>query len=39
MWDQTYREIAQALTDRGVKTPRGCDTWSQVSVMRAAGQP
>ena len=23
MRDQTYREIAQALTDRGIKTPRG----------------
>jgi hypothetical protein len=32
--DQTYREIAQALTDRGIKTPRGGDTWNQVTVMR-----
>ena len=36
MRDQTYREIAQALTDRGIKTPRGGgDTWNQVTVMRA----
>jgi hypothetical protein len=34
MWDQTYREIAEALTDRGIKTPRGGDAWSQVTVMR-----
>ena len=35
MLDRTYREIAQALTDRGIKTPRGGDTWNQVTVMRA----
>ena len=35
MWDQTYREIAEALTDRGIKTPRGGDTWNQVTVMRS----
>jgi len=35
MRDQTYREIAQALTDRGIKTPRGGDTWNQVTVMRS----
>ena len=35
MWDQTYREIAEALTDRGIKTPRGGDFWNQVTVMRA----
>jgi DNA invertase Pin-like site-specific DNA recombinase len=34
MWDQTYREIAEALTDRGIKTPRGGDVWNQVTVMR-----
>jgi hypothetical protein len=33
--DRTYREIAQALTDRGIKTPRGSDVWNQVTVMRA----
>jgi hypothetical protein len=33
--DQTYREIAQALTDRDMKTPRGGDTWKQVTVMRS----
>jgi DNA invertase Pin-like site-specific DNA recombinase len=32
--DQTYREIAEALTDRGIKTPRGGDVWNQVTVMR-----
>jgi hypothetical protein len=31
MCDQTYREIAQELTDRGIKTPRGGDTWNQRS--------
>ena len=35
MRDQTYREIAEALTDRGIKTPRGGDVWNQVTVMRA----
>jgi DNA invertase Pin-like site-specific DNA recombinase len=34
MRDQTYRDIAQALTDRGIKTPRGGDVWNQVTVMR-----
>jgi hypothetical protein len=33
MQDQTYREIAKALTDRGTKTPRGGDVWNQVTVM------
>jgi hypothetical protein len=35
MCDHPYRDIAQALTDRGIKTPRGGDTWNQVTVMRA----
>ena len=35
MRDQTYREIAEALTARGIKTPRGGDTWNQVTIMRA----
>jgi hypothetical protein len=35
MHDQTYREIAQALTDRGIKTPRGGDVWNQVTVVRS----
>jgi DNA invertase Pin-like site-specific DNA recombinase len=35
MQDQTYREIAKALSDRGIKTPRGGDVWNQVTVMRA----
>jgi hypothetical protein len=32
--DRTYREIAQALTDRGIKTPRGGDVWNEVTIMR-----
>jgi DNA invertase Pin-like site-specific DNA recombinase len=35
MRGRTYREIAQSLTDRGIKTPRGGDVWNQVTVMRA----
>jgi DNA invertase Pin-like site-specific DNA recombinase len=35
MWDQTYREIAEALTDRGIKTPRGGDTSNEVTIMRS----
>jgi DNA invertase Pin-like site-specific DNA recombinase len=35
MCDHPYRDIAQELTDRGIKTPRGGDTWNQVTVMRA----
>jgi len=35
MRDQTYREIAEALTNRGIKTPRGGDVWNQVTVMRS----
>jgi hypothetical protein len=35
MRDQTYREIAQELTNRGIKTPRGGDVWNQVTVMRS----
>src|SRR6516162_8544805 len=35
MQDRTLREIAQELTDRGIKTPRGGDAWNQVSIMRA----
>jgi hypothetical protein len=34
MHDRTYREIAEALTNRGIKTPRGGDVWSQVTLMR-----
>jgi hypothetical protein len=33
LWDQTYREIAEALTDRGIKTPRGGDVWNRVTAM------
>ena len=34
MSDLTYREIAQRLTDRGIKTPRGGDLWNATTVMR-----
>jgi Recombinase len=34
MWEMPYRDIAQELTDRGIKTPRGGDVWNQVTVMR-----
>jgi len=34
MQGQTYREIAQSLTDRRIETPRGGSAWSQVTVMR-----
>jgi DNA-binding CsgD family transcriptional regulator len=33
--DRTYREIAEDLTDRGIKTRRGGDVWKPVTVMRA----
>jgi hypothetical protein len=35
MRDRTLRAIAEEVTDRGIKTPRGGDTWNQVSVMRS----
>jgi hypothetical protein len=35
MPEQPYRDIAQELTDRNIKTPRGGETWNQVTVMRA----
>ena len=35
MRGQTYREIAEELTDRRIKTPRGGDVWNQVTVMRS----
>ena len=34
MRDKPYRDIAQSLTDRGIKTPRGGEVWNQVTVMR-----
>ena len=34
MRGQPLRAITEELTDRGIKTPRGGDTWSQVTVMR-----
>jgi hypothetical protein len=35
MWEMPYRDIAQELTDRGIKAPRGGDVWNQVTIMRA----
>jgi hypothetical protein len=35
MREQPYRDIAKELTDRGIKTPRGGETWNQVTVMRS----
>jgi hypothetical protein len=34
MRDRPLREIAEALTNRGIKTPRGGDTWNEVTIMR-----
>jgi hypothetical protein len=34
MRGQPLRTIAEELTDRGIKTPRGGDVWNQVTVMR-----
>ena len=34
MREMPLRDIAQKLTDRGIKTPRGGDVWNQVTVMR-----
>ena len=34
MRDRPLREIAMELTNRNIPTPRGGDTWSQVTVMR-----
>ena len=33
-WEQPYKDIAEQLTERGVPTPRGGDTWSAMTVMR-----
>ena len=30
-----FREIAEALTDRGIKMPRGGEQWNAMSVMRS----
>jgi hypothetical protein len=35
MRGQPLRAIAEELTGRGIKTPRGGDAWSQVTVMRS----
>jgi hypothetical protein len=34
MQDKPYRDIAQSLTDCGIKTPRAGDVRNQVTVMR-----
>jgi DNA invertase Pin-like site-specific DNA recombinase len=34
MLERPYRDIAQELTDRGIRTPRGGNVWNQVTVMR-----
>jgi hypothetical protein len=39
MQDRTYREIAEALTNRGIKTPRGGDVWNGVTIMRVMRRP
>jgi hypothetical protein len=31
-WEQPYRDIAEQLTERGVPTPRGGDTWNAMTV-------
>jgi DNA invertase Pin-like site-specific DNA recombinase len=33
-WNQPFRDIAEQLTERGVPTPRGGDTWNAMTVMR-----
>ena len=35
MRGQPLRAIAEELTGRGVKTPRGGDVWNQVTLMRS----
>jgi hypothetical protein len=35
MRGRPLRAIAEELTDRGIKTPRGGDVWNQVTVMRS----
>ena len=35
MRGQPLRAIAEELTDRGIKTPRGGEQWNAMSVMRA----
>ena len=30
-WEQPYRDIAEQLTERGVPTPRGGDTWNAMT--------
>jgi DNA invertase Pin-like site-specific DNA recombinase len=34
MWEMTYRDIAQELTNRNIPTPRGGDVWNAMTVMR-----
>ncbi|WP_249152791.1 recombinase family protein [Bradyrhizobium liaoningense] len=33
-WEQPYKDIAEQLTERGVPTPRGGDTWNAMTAMR-----
>ncbi len=35
MRGKPYREIAEGLTSRNIPTPRGCDAWNAMSVMRS----
>ena len=35
MWEMPLRDIAAELTARNIPTPRGGDTWSPMTVMRA----
>jgi hypothetical protein len=35
IWEMPYWDIAQELTDRGIKTLRNGDVWNQVTIMRA----
>jgi DNA invertase Pin-like site-specific DNA recombinase len=34
MWELSYREIAQELSNRNLPTPRGGDSWNAMTVMR-----
>ncbi|MFH0300995.1 recombinase family protein [Bradyrhizobium sp. 31Argb] len=33
-WEQSYKDIAEQLTERGVPTPRGGYTWNPMTTMR-----
>jgi DNA invertase Pin-like site-specific DNA recombinase len=34
MWEMSFRDIAQELTNRNIPTPRGGDLWNAMTVMR-----